>query len=342
MRARRDIHARRPLFDVRPFGALVGVWLDSAPRQRSPHSRADMEHRAKERSDEGVRASPGTFNVTNNVVLSPYFSALIKRFETSAIWPSSSSYGIKNAFHNTDTKTENSHKRSLVLQSAHQDRRVHRKVRGYQFREPDHTITHRLSSSSHTLGASQTKATRDLGRLTTRLSTVLMRSHRGTMTQERSRSNRVVFHQLERHFFGLFRAAPSLSITERARLVRTQLVERALAARPGAQVTSPQSHKSDLMTPNTQLLRVYREADATLPTKAAAVSKEPVQRSMASVERAFRAPDAPDAAQHPPVPEQVIQQAPPEPKFDLNQLETDLWQRFERRIRIEHERRGRH
>lgn len=82
--------------------------------------------------------------------------------------------------------------------------------------------------------------------------------------------------------------------------------------------------------------RTFRQ-DETAPLRPAAA--EP--RSVREVERRFRAPEpvAPPVAA-PPSPSPKPAQAAP-PQIDIADLDDQLWRRFEKRIRIENERRGR-
>jgi len=65
-------------------------------------------------------------------------------------------------------------------------------------------------------------------------------------------------------------------------------------------------------------------------------------RSIRDVERIHCAPDVAPAA--PPgvhQPEPAAPAPPPGPPVDIERLDSELWRRFEKRIRIERERRGR-
>lgn len=86
--------------------------------------------------------------------------------------------------------------------------------------------------------------------------------------------------------------------------------------------------------------RMARRAATFLPVRSPQQLLAPHSRAVATVERVFRdsvqkAPPVADARPGVPLPPPQIQ------RIDMDQLDRDLWRRFEKRIRVERERRGR-
>ncbi|MEL6168991.1 MAG: hypothetical protein AAFR35_09885 [Pseudomonadota bacterium] len=167
---------------------------------------------------------------------------------------------------------------------------------------------------------------------------------RGTRSEQVSRIAR---HEVARAVTRVDRTVARLHARSEQRVTRhvqmSDVVERHLAARSGhAPLARPV--RTVLGTPTERAHRAQSvappEAARTSASRPATAADLAPLRPVTPTERVFRAPETPQPP--PPVPNSVARPATPKaPEMDIARLDAELWRRFEKRIRIEQDRRGR-
>lgn len=344
------ITPRRSLRTRRRFGVLVGSSVQSEQRGHVRRRSADLIFRLDAPQPDHARHYDQS--ITQNLILSPHFSFLINWSEHSEARMfrefsqlSARSFELRTKIAPTTQKIAKQKgalaPRLAPIAKIHQHFRLHDSA-------ANSGVSTLTSKSTSFLNAPRTEA----GVITARLTQPALRSKGSKLRAYREAVRvRKVFQEASS---GSISAGPVFNPIPEGTDVAVRRVAVSLVQSQVAQHAVRRVTRSDLFTTSTvrrQDMTIsaagYRVSRPELALQqipqspaTAHVSAAPVNRPVSSVVRRFRTPDVPITT--PPIVTPAHQPAAQEQSaMDLNRLESDLWTRFEKRIRVEQQRRGR-
>ncbi len=343
------ISPRRPLVVPPDFGVLVPGWPmhrqgRSGRRSGEPILEADRHFRV-EKSTQPVQHSEAPINLSvANFKLSPRFSVIWNEWNIAA---ERLRQPLKSGITTSRTETWGTHNirdrvRASYFHTESLLERVHRALAG----PPSFSRSAEVSKPRH-------------GGLTAALSKLRFRAvmqdedagpsrtskaarvHGDAVEQRTGRYGTTEHHALRHIISTVTRRNLGVEPVEIGEAQITKSNRKDWRSRPSTGDTvAPRTRSLQQTDAPTSVSAPAKRLFAQQPSAALANEPTTTRMSRSAAERTFRSPDRQSQPERQPeIPRRVHK--PQEPKIDIARLDAQLWQRFQKRLRIERERRGR-